>query len=60
MNRVSEDLVGLGALGDPEELWSAFKTTILDVAGGCLGTIDSYREGLEPPMLGVCNLSLKD
>ncbi len=29
---------GLGALGDPEELWSAFKTTILDVAGGCLGT----------------------
>ena len=23
---------------DPEELWSAFKTTILDVAGGCLGT----------------------
>ena len=26
---------------DPEELWSAFKTTILDVAGGCLGT--QYR-----------------
>ena len=25
-------------MGDPEELWSAFKTTILDVAGGCLGT----------------------
>ena len=25
-------------LGDPEELWSAFKTTVLDVAGGCLGT----------------------
>ena len=24
--------------GDPEELWSAFKTTIHDVAGGCLGT----------------------
>ena len=21
--------------------------------------IDSFREGLEPPMLGVCNLSLK-
>jgi len=31
-------LGGLGALGNPEELWSAFKTTILDVAGGCLGT----------------------
>ena len=28
----------LGALGDPEELWSAFTTTVLDVAGGCLGT----------------------
>ena len=28
----------LGALGNPEELWSAIKTTILDVAGGCLGT----------------------
>ena len=22
----------------PEELWSAFKTTVLDVAGGCVGT----------------------
>ena len=29
---------GLGALGGPQELWSAFKTTALDVAGGCLGT----------------------
>ena len=37
-NKLSGDLGGLGALGDPEELWSAFKTTILDVAGGCLGT----------------------
>ena len=25
-------------MGDPEELWSAFKTTVLHVAGGCLGT----------------------
>ena len=25
-------------MGDPEELWNAFKTTILDVAGGCLGS----------------------
>ena len=25
-------------MGGPEELWSAFKTTVLDVAGGCLGT----------------------
>ena len=37
-NRLSGDLGGLGALGGPEELWSAFKTTILDVVGGCLGT----------------------
>ena len=32
-NRLSGDFGGLGALGDPEKLWSAFKTTILDVAG---------------------------
>ena len=38
VNRLSGDLGGLGALGDPEELWNAFKTTVLDVAGGCLGT----------------------
>ena len=38
VNRLSGDLGGLGAVGNPEELWSAFRTTILDVAGGCLGT----------------------
>ena len=38
MNKLSGDLGGLGALGGPEELWSAFKTTVLDVAGGCLET----------------------
>ena len=32
-NKLSGDLGG-----DPEELWSAFKTTILDVAGGYFGT----------------------
>ena len=37
-NKLSGDLGGLGALGNPEELWSALKTSILDVAGGCLGT----------------------
>ena len=37
-NKPSGDLRSLGAFGDPEELWSAFKTTVLDVAGGCLGT----------------------
>ena len=25
-------------MGNPEELWSAFMTTVLDVAGGSLGT----------------------
>ena len=38
MNRLSGNVGILGALGDTEELWSAFKTTVLDVAGGCLGT----------------------
>ena len=37
-NRLSGDLGGLGALVNPEELWSSFKTIILDVASGCLGT----------------------
>ena len=37
-NRLSGDLGGLGALGNPEELWSAFKTTVLNVTGGCPGT----------------------
>ena len=32
------DSGNLGVFGNPEELWSAFKTPILDVAGGCLGT----------------------
>ena len=36
-NRLSGDLGGLGALGDPEEFWSAFNMTVLDVADGCLG-----------------------
>ena len=27
-NRLSGELGGLGALGDPEELWSAFKTIV--------------------------------
>ena len=37
-NRLRGDLWGLDALEDPEELWSAFKTTALDVAGRYLGT----------------------
>ena len=37
-NKLSGDLRSRGALGGPEELWSAFKTTVLDVAVGCLGT----------------------
>ena len=38
VNRLSGDLGSLGALWNPEELRSVFKTTILDVVGGCLGT----------------------
>ena len=38
VNRVSGYFGDLGALGNHGELWSAFKTTILDFAGGCLGT----------------------
>ena len=37
-NRLSGDLGGLVTLGNPEELWITFKTTILEFAGGCLGT----------------------
>ena len=37
-NKLNGDLGGLGTLGGSEELWSVFKTTVLDVAGGCLGT----------------------
>ena len=36
--RLSGDLGGLSALGDHEDFRSAFKTTVLDVAGGYLGT----------------------
>ena len=44
VNRLSGDLGGQSALGYPEELWSAFKTTVLDVAGGCLGTHRRVRK----------------
>ena len=39
-NRLSGVLRGAGlvALGDHEELWSAFKTTVLDAASTCFGT----------------------
>ena len=43
-NRLSGDLGGRSAFENPEELWSAFKTTILDVAGGCLGTHRRAKE----------------
>ena len=41
-----EILRGLGALRCPEELWGAFKTTVLDVAGGCLGTHRRAKKNL--------------
>ena len=37
-NRLIGDLGGLGAFGNPEALWSAFKTTVRDVSGRCRGT----------------------
>ena len=37
-NKLSGGLGVLGALGGPGVLWSAFKTTVLDVAGGCFRT----------------------
>ena len=46
VKKLSEDFGGLGALGDPEELWSAFKTTILEVAGRCLGTHRRAKKNL--------------
>ena len=48
LNRLSGDLGVVGVLwGNPEELWSAFKTTILDVAGGCLGTHCRARKNFD-------------
>ena len=42
MKRQSRDFEGeeggLGVFGNPKESWSAFKTTIFDVADGFLGT----------------------
>ena len=48
MNRLSGDLRGLGALGNPEKLWSAFRTTVLDVAGGCFGTHRQIEKKFSP------------
>ena len=69
-NKLSRDLGGLGALGGPEELWSAFKTTILDVAGGCLGThrrakknpisqgtLNTIDQSRRPGLMGELNYS---
>ena len=37
-NKLSGDLVDVGVSADPKKFWSAFKNTILHVAGGWLGT----------------------
>jgi len=44
VNRLSEELWGLSALWNPEKLWSAFKTTILDVSSGCLRTHQKVKK----------------
>ena len=45
-NMLSGDLGSLGVVGNPEELWSALKTTVLDVSGGCLGTHQKAKKNL--------------
>ena len=45
-NRLSGDFGVLGALGNPEELWSAFNTTILNVSSGCLRTHCRVKKNL--------------
>ena len=47
MSRLSGDLEGLGGLGNPEQLWSALKTTNLDVAGGCLGNHRGVKKNFD-------------
>ena len=54
-NRLGGDLVGLGASRNPEELWSAFKTTVLDVAGACLWNPPSNEEELSLPRDTGCH-----
>uniref|UniRef100_UPI00358E9E4B V-type proton ATPase subunit H-like n=1 Tax=Myxine glutinosa TaxID=7769 RepID=UPI00358E9E4B len=57
-SRLSGVLGRLDALGDPEELWSAFKTTILDVASGCLGTHHQVKKNFVfQETLDIINLS---
>ena len=48
---------GLGALGNPKELWSAFNTTILDVAGGCLGAHLRVKKNFVSPTLDTIDQS---
>jgi len=45
-NRLNGNLGGLGALENLEKLWSTFKTNILHVAGGCLGTHHRAKKNL--------------
>ena len=72
-NRLSGDLGGLVVLGNPKGLWSAFKTTILDIDGACLGshcqakknfvsqgTLDTIdqSQGLAQCLRPICKISL--
>ena len=69
-NKLSGDLGGLGALGDPEELWSALRTTVLDAARRCLethwrakynfvsqGTLDTIAQSCRARLNGRAELS---
>ena len=48
MNRLSGICGGLCALENPEELCSAFKTSIFDLADGCLGTHQRAKNNYLP------------
>ena len=47
-NRLSGDLGGRDALGNPKELWVCLQTTIIYLASGCLGQSAERAEDARP------------
>ena len=56
-NRPSGDLGDLGVLRHPEELWSAFKTTVLYLAGRCLEPSQAKKNLISQRRLGTIDQS---
>ena len=56
-NGLSRDFGGLCFSGDPKELCNAFKTIILDVASGCLGTHHQAKNFVSQGTLDTINRS---